>query len=69
MAEVGTAGMVNGTSLTKEKAGVGNATQRNQKPQQKETLVLGVTHGRCWDGRTLVDRGIQITTELGENKE
>lgn len=68
MVEVGTAGMVNGTSLTKEKVGVGNATQRNQKPQQ-ETLVLGVTHGRCWDGRTLVDRAIQITTELGENKE
>lgn len=34
-------GMVNGTFLTKEKPGVGKNTQRNRRPQEKETLVLG----------------------------
>lgn len=65
-------GMVNGTFLTKEKPGVGNNTQRNRTPQE-ETLVLGdgpwKILGMRWDRRTLVNRGIQITTKLGKNKD
>ena len=66
-------GMVNGTFLTKEEPGVGNNTQRNRKPQEEETLVLGddlwKILGMQWDWRTLVNRGIQITTKLGKNKD
>lgn len=41
MVETVTVGMVSGTFLTKAKPGVGNNTQRNRKPQEKETLVFG----------------------------
>lgn len=73
MVEMVMVGMVNGTFLTKEKPGVGNNTQRNRTPQEEETLVLGdgpwKILGMRWDRRMLVNRGIQITTKLGKNKD
>lgn len=58
-----------GKFLPEEKPGVGQDTQRNRKPPEEAAAL--VLEDLCMQGdrRTLVNRGIQETMKLGQNKD